>query len=162
MLAFAFERPEAVVDTNVHRVLSRAVAGRSLSPAESQRLADSLVPRDRAWLWNQGLMELGAVHCSARTPSCRSCPLRPLCAWQAAPGRVDPAGRRVPQSRFAGSDRQGRGRLVDALRAGPVAPSRLAVACGWPEDASRARRVAAALVDEGLVRRRPGGVLVLP
>jgi A/G-specific adenine glycosylase len=54
------------------------------------------------------------------------------------------------QSHFAGSDRQGRGRLVDALRAGPVAHDELAGAMGWPDDDARAERVAQGLVRDGL------------
>jgi A/G-specific adenine glycosylase len=66
------------------------------------------------------------------------------------------------QSTFDGSDRQGRGRLVDALRQGPVAPDDLPAATGWSDDRARAERVAAGLVAEGLVARLPTGVLVLP
>ncbi|HEX2118051.1 MAG TPA: hypothetical protein VHF91_02615, partial [Acidimicrobiales bacterium] len=65
------------------------------------------------------------------------------------------------QSTFAGSDRQGRGRLVDALRLGPVALGEVAVAAGWPDDAERAQRVAAGLVADGLAVVA-GEVLALP
>ena len=89
------------------------------------------------------------------TPRCQECPIRRRCRW-AATGRTGPdpavgsAGVSVPQSRFAGSDRQGRGRLVDALRRGPVPvrgpwPRR----SGWPDDPDRADRVVAGLVAEG-------------
>jgi hypothetical protein len=54
-----------------------------------------------------------------------------------------------PQSAFAGSDRQGRGRLIAALRRGPVSEDVLATACGWPDDRQRAERITAALVSEG-------------
>ncbi|MCU1352265.1 MAG: hypothetical protein JWM05_1474, partial [Acidimicrobiales bacterium] len=54
------------------------------------------------------------------------------------------------QSRLAGSDRQGRGRLVDALRQGSVPASGVAAAMGWPEDPERATRVAATLLADGL------------
>ena len=162
VLVFAFERPEAVVDVNTRRVLCRAVAGRSLPASDAQRLADALVPPGQAWHWNQALMELGAVFCTAGAPSCAPCPLRRSCAWRAAPGTADPARRGPTQSRFQGSDREGRGRLVAALRAGPVPPSRLAVACGWPHDPARARRVAEGLLAEGLAQRGRGAVLTLP
>jgi len=163
VLVFAFERHEAVVDVNVARVLSRAVAGTPLSPRAAQSLAGSLVPVARAWEWNQALMELGAALCSARAPACGRCPLSRSCRWlNAAPRVPDPATGGSRQARFEGSDRQGRGRLVDALRRGPVPPSRVRVACGWPEDPERARRVADDLVAEGLARRGPGNVLVLP
>ncbi|MGH2686871.1 MAG: A/G-specific adenine glycosylase, partial [Actinomycetota bacterium] len=48
-----------------------------------------------------------------------------------------------------GSDRQGRGRLVDALRLGPVPLDDVAVWCGWPDDGPRAARVVGQLVAEG-------------
>ena len=60
------------------------------------------------------------------------------------------AGISAPQSPLEGSDRQGRGRLVDALRAGPVPLDRLPSAMGWPDDPARARRVAATVVADGL------------
>jgi A/G-specific adenine glycosylase len=160
---FAFEHHEAVVDVNVARVLARGVAGGPLSPPHAQFLADALVPRGRAWEWNQALIELGAEVCTARAPRCHRCPLSASCAWFNAPGgTADPAPPGSRQSCFEGSDRQGRGRLVAALRTGPVAPGRLRAVCGWPDDAARARRIADELVAEGLARRGPGNVLVLP
>ncbi|MGH9151435.1 MAG: A/G-specific adenine glycosylase, partial [Acidimicrobiales bacterium] len=63
---------------------------------------------------------------------------------------VGSAGAGGGQSRFVGSDRQGRGRLVDALRRGPLAWAEVAAAAGWPDDPDRARRVAATLVADGL------------
>ena len=161
VLAFAFEADAAIVDTNVARLLARR-AGRRLTPKEVQAAADAWLPPGEAWAWNQGLLDLGAGVCSARAPRCEGCPVSSSCAWWAA-GRPAPdpaagsAGVSGPQSRFEGSDRQGRGRLVDALRAGPVADEDLAAAMGWPDDPSRAERVAARLVAEGLVVRRPGG-----
>jgi len=160
---FAFEHDEAVVDVNVARVLSRAVAGEPLSLRGAQTLADELVPSGRAWDWNQALIEVGAAVCSARAPACGRCPLSRRCVWaNAAAGTPDPAPAGSRQTRFEGSDRQGRGRLVDALRGGPVPPGRLGAACGWPEDPERARRVAEGLVAEGLARRARGSILVLP
>jgi A/G-specific adenine glycosylase len=163
VLVFAYETDHAVVDVNVGRVIARAVEGRPLSPAQTQTVADRLVPRGRGWLWNQSLMEIGAVICGARAPACDRCRVAPHCAWALAGKRLpDPAALRTRQSAFVGSDRQGRGRLVSALRAGPVSPHRLAVACGWPDDAPRARKVADSLVSEGLARRGRGGVVSLP
>jgi A/G-specific adenine glycosylase len=60
------------------------------------------------------------------------------------------AGVPGPQSAFAGSDRQGRGRLVDAIRAGALASEVIPGAAGWPDDPARARRVADSLVADGL------------
>jgi len=163
VLAFAFEAHVAVVDVNVSRVLARAVAGDALAPAPAQSLADSLVPRGRSWAWNQAIMEIGATLCAPRAPRCDDCPLRARCRW-AGTGRAepDPGRRRTRESAFAGSDRQGRGRLVAALRSGPVRRDQVPAACGWPDDPDRARKVADAVVADGLSRRLPGGTLVLP
>jgi A/G-specific adenine glycosylase len=163
VLAFAYETDVAVVDVNVARVIARAVVGDMTSTSQAQAIADGLVPRGRGWLWNQSLMEIGSVLCTARSPGCERCRLAPHCSWTGA-GRPasDPAAARSRQSAFVGSDRQGRGRLIDALRTGPVSQQRLAAACGWPDDAGRARRVADTLVSEGLARRGSGGALKLP
>ncbi len=167
VVAFAFEADVGVVDTNTGRVLARAAAGRPVPPAEAQRLVDAMVPTGRGWTFNQALLDLGAGLCTPSTPSCGDCPVRRRCRWSRA-GRPGPdpaagsAGVSTRQSSFDGSDRQGRGRLVDALRRGPVAPDDLAAATGWPGDRERAERVAAGLVDEGLVVRLPTGALALP
>lgn len=161
VLAFAFEVDTGVVDTNVARLLARAVAGRPLRAAEAQTLADGLVPAGRAWAFNQALFDLGARHCSARRPDCHGCPLRRRCAWArggwALPDpAVGSAATTRGQSPFAGSDRQGRGRLVAALRRGPLSEGELASAAGWAGDAARARRAADSLAAEGFARWRSG------
>ncbi|HEX6416964.1 MAG TPA: A/G-specific adenine glycosylase [Acidimicrobiales bacterium] len=165
VLAFAFERPAGVVDTNVGRVLARW-AGRRLGRAEAQALADALVPDGRSWAWNQAAMELGGTVCRRRQPGCGACPARSWCAWAAAglppPDPADgSAGVSTRQPRLAGSDRQGRGRLVEALRRGPVPVGDLPAVMGWPGDPARAGRVAAGLVADGLARRH-GDRLALP
>jgi A/G-specific adenine glycosylase len=166
VLSFAFEHDVGVVDTNVGRLLARAVAGRPLTGSAAQTLADELVPSGRSWAYNQALFDLGACHCTGRAPACSGCPLRRRCRWALAgspspdPARSSAATSR-PQPRFVGSDRQGRGRIVGALRAGQVAPIDLAAAAGWPDDPGRARRMAQALVDEGLARWGGDGDLSL-
>ncbi len=152
VLAFAYGHATGVVDTNVARVLARAVAGRPLGKVEAQRLADRLVPTGHPWQFNQAMFDLGARCCTARAPRCEACPLAAGCKWAGDPvGSADPAAAyRRRQAAFAGSDRQGRGRLVAALRRAPVAERALADAAGWPDDEPRALRIAGALVDEGI------------
>jgi A/G-specific adenine glycosylase len=159
ILAYAYEADAAVVDTNVARVLARH-AGRPLSARDVQAAADASLPAGEAWAWNQAMMDLGASVCTARRAACAACPFALSCAWRG--GGDDPARDPAPdpaigsagvsggQSRFAGSDRQGRGRLVAALRSGAVAEHRLAATMGWPDDQARAIRVAATLVHDGL------------
>ncbi len=162
VMAFAFGTQVAVVETNVVRLLSRAVVGRRLTASEAQATADGLLPEGAAWEYNQTLFDIGATVCRRRSPECGVCPLRPMCAWAAA-GRVepDPAATVHRQARFVGSDRQGRGRLVDALRIGPVPRPEVASAAGWPGDFERALRVAEGLVHDGLARWHRGA-LTLP
>ena len=166
VLVFAFEVDTGVVDTNVARLLARAVAGRPLSAAATQALADRLVPPGHGWAFTQALFDLGTAHCTARAPRCTGCPLRRSCRW-AAGGWSEPdparttAGTSRPQSRFAGSDRQARGRVVDALRAGPLSPEAARRATGWPDDAGRADRVCRSLVADGVAAFGPDGRLRL-
>lgn len=164
--SLAFGVSVGVLDTNAARVLARAVAGRSLGRADAQRLADGLVPPGRARAWNQAVMDLGATVCVKRAPRCGDCPVAACCAWAAA-GRPGPdpalgtAGASGSQPAFAGSDRQGRGRIVAALRDGPVGRDEVPRAAGWPHDPDRAERILADLVDDGLVRVS-GDVVELP
>ena len=89
VVCFAFEQPAATLDTNVARVLTRTFLGRSRPPAGSRgvrrltALALGLQPRRgrQAWAFNQALMELGALVCTARKPRCGDCPVRPDCRW---------------------------------------------------------------------------------
>jgi A/G-specific adenine glycosylase len=154
VLAFSFEVGEAVVDTNIARVLAR-LEGRPLSPSVAQATADRLVPQGEAWEWNTTMMDLGALVCTKAVPACGRCPLAGACAWATGGCRApDPAGASAfvsrPQSRFEGSDRQGRGRLVAALRRKDVPWGEVPEVMGWDGDIERARRVALTLVDDGL------------
>ncbi len=150
VMVFAFEAPVGVVDTNVARVLSR-VRGRRLGPRDVQELADSLVPPGESWAYNQTLFDIGVLHCRPRTPGCSGCPLRGRCVFaRSGPAASDPGAPVRRQTRFHGSDRQGRGRLVAALRDGPVESAELAAAAGWPDDPARAAMVAGGLIHDGL------------
>ncbi|MFT7395073.1 MAG: A/G-specific adenine glycosylase [Candidatus Azotimanducaceae bacterium] len=121
VLAFAFERDVAVVDTNIARILART-AGERLTPKAAQERADAAVPLGDGWAWNQVIMDLGAGLCRP-TPTCAECPLAASCAWSAA-GHPDPdpaigsAGVSGQQARFEGSRRQARGKVLKALNNG--------------------------------------------
>jgi A/G-specific adenine glycosylase len=162
VLVFAYERDEAVVDTNVARLMARW-AGRPLGLAAVQACADGFVPAGRAWSWNQALLDLGAAACTKRAPTCERCPTAPWCAWRRA-GCAEPdpargsAGTSRRQRPYAGSDRQLRGRVLAALVVRPATRAELA---GVVDDRARAERVVAGLVDDGLVVRR-GDRLSLP
>jgi A/G-specific adenine glycosylase len=156
ILVFAFEQHVAVLDGNARRALSRLL-GRPAGQAD----ADALVPPGAAWAWNQAVLDLGAMICRPR-PLCRDCPLAKRCAWQAAGcPKPDPWPRPRPQTAFDGSDRQARGRLIAALRAGCLEWEQLPDAAGCPDQPDRAAAVATALVAEGLAVRE-GSRLCLP
>ena len=152
VLAFAFEKDVAPVDTNVGRVLTRAVAGEPLASGQVQRVADAVVPPGRGHDWSQALMDLGATVCRARSPRCDECPIARSCHWRTT-GGDDPVARSAvrprPQARFSGSDRFHRGRLVDALRSGPVARQEVGAAAQL-DDEDRCARIVSGLVRDGL------------
>lgn len=118
--AFAFGIRATVLDTNIRRVEARLFSGTalpapSLNAAETQ-LAESLLPLDRktSVSWNAASMELGALLCTARSPKCELCPVRPDCAWIAA-GEPEPTYQPKGQP-WAGTDRQLRGAVMAVLR----------------------------------------------
>ncbi len=82
---FAYEKAVPAVDTNVSRVIRRVFYGgvRDQVPGvrETWQTAATLVPKTgkRAWKFNQAIMELGAVVCTARKPRCPECPVQPEC-----------------------------------------------------------------------------------
>ena len=164
--AFGYGRRCPVVDTNVRRVVARAVHGAGDSgPASTNRdLADvdALLPADEptAARVSIALMELGAMICTARSPRCADCPVYPVCAWQRA-GRPAYTGPAKPVQRYAGTDRQVRGLLLDVLRdtPEPVLKARLDVV--WADAGQRDRCLDSLLVD-GLVEQTPDGRFALP
>jgi A/G-specific adenine glycosylase len=83
--SFAFERSAPAVDTNVARVLRRAFHPRTPVKRLGARVwstAEQLLPRrgKSAWAFNQAIMELGALVCTARIAKCPECPVRHACA----------------------------------------------------------------------------------
>jgi A/G-specific adenine glycosylase len=85
ILAFAYRRDAAVVDTNVRRVLGRVFLGpQRLARLRGQKamwdLAEAVLPRSQAYDYNQALMDFGAIWCTARVPRCRACTMKRICA----------------------------------------------------------------------------------
>jgi A/G-specific adenine glycosylase len=82
--SFAFERSAPAVDTNVARVLRRAFYP-WIRPQWAERrawaIAELIVPKrgKSAWAFNQAIMELGALVCTAREARCHACPVRRVC-----------------------------------------------------------------------------------
>lgn len=164
--AFAHGRRAVVVDTNVRRVLARAVGGVAL-PAPSYTAAERATaaavapPGDEdAVLWAAASMELGALVCTARGPRCGACPVRDACAWRRAGRPGDEHADRRRTQAWAGTDRQARGRVMAVLRDAPGPVPRAVVADAW-HDAAQLDRCVASLVEDGLVEQvdGPGGAL---
>nr|WP_234806033.1 A/G-specific adenine glycosylase [Mycolicibacterium insubricum] len=161
---FAYRRPVPVVDTNVRRVVARAIDGvagpGSPAPVRDEAAVAALLPDDDvAPRFSAALMELGALVCTARNPKCGVCPLS-SCAWREAgyPASKAPA-RRV--QRYAGTDRQVRGRLLDVLREsdGPVTRAQLDLA--WTSDTAQRDRALDSLLVDGLVEQTSQGLFAL-
>lgn len=163
--SFAFGQRHVVLDTNVRRVLSRLVTGvpqPAPAPSAAERqLALSLLPEDGrlAAKWSVGVMELGALVCTAARPRCGDCPLARDCVWlrDGRPPTATP--RRGPA--YEGSDRQCRGRLLAVLRAASAPVPSGELARSW-HDAAQYSRSLAALIADGLAIRCADGSLALP
>ncbi|OIB58899.1 A/G-specific adenine glycosylase [Natrialba sp. SSL1] len=112
--SFAFNNGDAVVDTNVKRVLYRAFDVPD-DDAAFEEAANDLMTDDRSRVWNNAIMELGGVACE-QTPSCdeAGCPWREWCSAYASGDFTAPD---VPtQPSFEGSRRQFRGRIISTLK----------------------------------------------
>ena len=164
--SFAFGQRHAVLDTNVRRVLARAIGGHAAAgptpTSAERRRAEALVPVDppTAARYAAAVMELGALVCTARTPHCEACPLAPCCAWRRA-GHPPPAAPAVRSQSYEGTDRQARGRLLAVLRAAKRPVGNAALLGAWPAR-DQGHRALAGLVADGLAERLPGGEYALP
>jgi A/G-specific adenine glycosylase len=83
--SFAFRERAAILDTNVARVLFRVFIGRGTPKAHATTkhlwaISASVLPRTRAFDFNQALMDFGAMLCTARKPKCLICPMAARCA----------------------------------------------------------------------------------
>ena len=90
--SFAYDLPYAVVDGNVYRVLSRylgidtpidSTAGKKLFAA----LADEMLDKKHSAVYNQAIMDFGAIQCTPQSPNCMFCPLTNSC-FALSKGRV--------------------------------------------------------------------------
>jgi A/G-specific adenine glycosylase len=161
VLSFAYGQRHPVIDTNVRRLIARALHGVE-DKAIPLAAVEELLPEDPATAatTSAAFMELGALICTARSPKCADCPYVRECAWKAAGSPLPDKPFRRPQS-FAGTDRQVRGLLLAVLResAGPVPKQRLDVV--WQDTVQRERALKS-LVTDGLVTPHAGDVFALP
>ncbi len=155
VVAFAFGQRVPVVDTNIRRVLARAVLG--IAEPEPPRtradmdLMESVLPADPAEsvAVNAGVMELGAVFCTARTPNCAGCPIAEHCAWALAGFPANAGRTRTPQAKYEGSVRQARGAILALARDhAHITPAQIV---GAVPDATRRDRALEGLLTDGLL-----------
>lgn len=161
--AFAHHRRAVVVDTNIRRVLTRSRRGRALpdrsySAAERSLAARSLpAQQERSVAWNQAVMELGALVCTARSPRCEECPLATQgCAWLDA-GRPAPEEDTRRRQAFEGTDRQMRGMIMALLRRDGAATEKQLLDLDR-DDAARVQRCTASLLSDGLAASQGTGL----
>jgi A/G-specific adenine glycosylase len=143
-----FSRGESVAfaDTNVRRVLGRALLGRIATEREAVALDERLLPHRGADRWHHALMDLGATVCVSRAPRCGECPIAEGCRSRGRIVRAEP--RR--QAAFATSNRRVRGRIVSALaRGGPMTIDQLDRVIDDP----RVRTIVGVLEREGLIEQ---------
>ena len=160
--SIAFGLPVGAVDTNVRRVLGRALGmtGPEGLPRDLQAAADASTDRARPADWTHALMDLGATVCRPRNPRCDACPIATWCRTAGRPPiQVIPARREAapPTIPFRATTRWLRGRIIDRLRsAHGDAWTALDGDLGSHDD--QAVRVALrALAGEGLVELHPSG-----
>ena len=103
VLSFAFNQDVPIVDTNVARLLSRYFGLRgNLKRGSVQqrlwRLAKTVIPRGKAYVINQSMMDFGATVCTARAPQCASCVLRRACRFALRYDQAKAGGRTAARS----------------------------------------------------------------
>ena len=86
ILSFSFHKDAPILDTNAQRVLQRyfEVTGDPIrSPAKNQLwyLAELVIPSGKAYLFNQAILDFGALQCTSKKPSCQICPLIKKCPY---------------------------------------------------------------------------------
>ncbi|MGH2473151.1 MAG: A/G-specific adenine glycosylase [Candidatus Limnocylindria bacterium] len=148
---FAFGETAAFADTNIRRVLGRAVLGRTASDREAATLDARFGSRRMSARWHHALMDIGATICLAKRPRCDLCPVRAICDYR---GAEEPARR--TESPFAGSDRRVRGAIVRHLAMSPCGVRLDALRRGIKD--ARVPRLVRVLAREGLVEVSSGSI----
>ncbi|GII95682.1 A/G-specific adenine glycosylase [Sinosporangium siamense] len=162
--SFAYGKSHAVLDTNVRRVLARAVSAEEFPPnattSAERRIAEALIPPVGAARWAVAVMELGALVCTARAPRCADCPIKARCAWHLA-GKPAYDGPARKGQTYEGTDRQCRGRLLAVLRQAHGAVPKAALDVVWHDSVQRERALDG-LISDGLAEALDGDSYRLP
>jgi A/G-specific adenine glycosylase len=167
ILVSAFQKRTAAVDVNAWRVLSRVFwkmssTGQLQTEKSIWSLADRLVPKRRAYDWNQAMMDLGATVCISRHPRCTVCPLRGMCMSKGCMKTTERADTTREPSLDGIPNRIYRGRIVETLRRKQGAVRLPVVGKSVHEDFSPSRQhwlelLVAGLERDGLVKVHGNG-----
>lgn len=171
VMSFAFGERIAVIDTNVRRVLWRTFKGEEsfggATKPEERKLAQALLPQDakESVTWNEALIELGALVCTAKNPKIGEDPWAPYSRFYANGCPNMGQKRTRPRQSFKGTNRQVRGIVLNALRAladreQPTLP-RGEVERLW-DDHVQLDACIASLDEDGLIEIGPDGSVRLP
>jgi A/G-specific adenine glycosylase len=148
---FALDQATGFADTNIRRVLGRAILGRLASDGEAVELDVRFGSKRKAARWHHALMDIGATICLAKRPLCDVCPVRTVCEYDGVEG---PAKRK--QSPFAASDRRVRGAIVRRLAMSTRGVKVDSLRRGIKD--ARVPRLVRVLESEGLVEVSSGSV----
>lgn len=120
ILSFAFEQLVPMMDTNHRRFYQRVFFGlEAHKDKELLAYAETILPKRKAYDWNQALMDFGSLVCTTRNPKCEDCPLIQYCAAYPEILSVDFSQKKVKKKKtipFKETDRFIRGRVIDYLR----------------------------------------------
>ncbi|WP_454039122.1 A/G-specific adenine glycosylase [Corynebacterium afermentans] len=158
---FAYGKNVPVVDTNVRRVVARVERGEALGAPGKKEIEQvaALLPEQNGPEFSVGLMELGALVCTARAPKCEECPVRAECAWLAA-GKPEAEVKKRSQ-RFVGTDRQVRGKIMRLLRESDSPVEQKLIDDLW-HDPAQLSRALFSLLEDGLAEQDEKGYFHLP
>ncbi|MBI4276592.1 A/G-specific adenine glycosylase [Candidatus Uhrbacteria bacterium] len=167
IVCFAFKKDIATADVNILRVFHRWVYGvdvptKRVSVQNLWELAEQMLPKGNGYPWNHGLMDFGALVCTAKRPKCDECPMRARCV--AYPKILDVDWTKRTQSKatpFKDSDRYYRGRIIEYLRHVPQHEAEVKVivrALRTTCSPLRTQRIIAGLFKDQLITRHLGRV----
>lgn len=168
---FAYGEDVGVLETNTKRVLLRVFLGVSslrefngFREKELLELADAVVPKGKGDVWNQAMMDFGALVCTAKNPKCEECPLQTMCKWcqlqtqssnlKTQNHSVKVKTRKLRRIKFKETDRYFRGRIVDVVRQQSVSKNQLRTLMGRKyglSDRDRFDKLVGSLVSDGLI-----------
>ena len=158
---FAYGKNVPVVDTNVRRVVARVEHGEALGAPGKKEIEQvaALLPEQNGPEFSVGLMELGALVCTARAPKCGQCPVSAECTWLAA-GKPEAEVKKRTQ-KFHGTDRQVRGKIMRLLRESEGPVEQKLIDDLW-HDPAQLSRALFSLLEDGLAEQDEKGYFHLP